>query len=264
MNLHELNVKEIKNFINNVDVEHYKDYIPYLMKDRRESVKQLGKALEKRYNNHLAERKRVERLWYYENQLIKSGQETIAGIDEAGRGPLAGPVVAAAVILPYNTFIEGINDSKKISIKKREVLFRTIQKKALGIGIGIVDNKTIDRVNILNATKKAMLQAIKNLPISPQHLLIDAVELADTNIKQTSIIQGDSKSISIAAASIIAKVTRDRIMDQYHDRYPQYGFIKHKGYGTKEHYHHIQCHGLTAIHRKSFLKNIMGDMKNED
>ncbi|WZL74825.1 ribonuclease HII [Clostridiaceae bacterium 35-E11] len=264
MNFYELSVKDIKNFINNVSVENYTKYIPSLAQDERQSIKQLVKTLKKRHNDYLAEQKRVEKLWYYENQLIRSGQEIIAGIDEAGRGPLAGPVVAAAVILPGNTFIEGINDSKKVSIKKREVLFETINNQALGIGVGIVDNHTIDKINILNATKKAMLQAIKNLPISPQHLLIDAVKLADIHIKQTSIVQGDSKSISIAAASIVAKVTRDRIMDAYHDKYPQYRFITHKGYGTKEHYHHIQCYGLTPIHRKSFLKNIMGDRTNED
>ncbi|QZY56616.1 ribonuclease HII [Crassaminicella profunda] len=264
MNFQSLKVKEINHYIDQVKVEEYVKYIPLLENDERESVKKIGKKLEKRYAKLLGEKERVQKLWVYENKLFDAGYKIIAGIDEAGRGPLAGPVVAAAVVLPENVFIEGINDSKKISLKKREVLFKIITQKALGIGIGIIDNETIDQINILNATKMAMKRAVQKLSKSPQYLLIDAVHLADINIKQTGINKGDSLSISIAAASIIAKVTRDRIMDRFHKIYPQYSFINHKGYGTKEHYENIQKYGLSPIHRKSFLKNIIGDRKNEN
>lgn len=264
MKFENLKVKEINHYMNQINVEEYVKYVPLLEKDKRESVKKLGKRFEKKYEKLLEEKERVKKLWTYENRLISAGYEMIAGIDEAGRGPLAGPVVAAAVILPANSFIEGIDDSKKISLKKREALFKVIAEKALGIGIGIIDNETIDEINILNATKMAMKRAVQKNPISPEYLLIDAVNLADINIKQTGINKGDSLSISIAAASIVAKVTRDKIMDRFHRIYPQYGFIHHKGYGTKEHYENIKKYGLTPIHRKSFLKNIMGDRKNEN
>lgn len=264
MEFKNLKVKEINALINEINVEEAMKYIPLLLKDQRESVKKIGNKLEKRHVKFLYEKERVKNLWYYENRLINAGYKMVAGIDEAGRGPLAGPVVAAAVILPQKIFIEGINDSKKVSIKKREALFEIINEKALSIGIGIIDHTTIDEINILNATKEAMKMAVEKLSISPKYLLIDALKLTDINIKQTAIIKGDSKSISIAAASIIAKVTRDRIMDQFNEIYPQYGFIKHKGYGTKDHYENIADYGISPIHRKSFLKNIMGDIKNED
>ncbi|TCO79968.1 ribonuclease HII [Marinisporobacter balticus] len=264
MTFETMKVKEINTLISGMDIEEALKYMSLLVGDRRESVKKIGNKLEKRYGKILNEKKRVQKLWTYENDLIRAGYKMIAGIDEAGRGPLAGPVVAAVVILPQNIFIEGINDSKKISIKKREELFKIITDKSLSIGVGIIDHSTIDRINILNATKLAMKEAVEKLSIFPQYLLIDAVKLTDIDIKQTAIVQGDSKSISIAAASIVAKVTRDKIMDQFHEIYPQYGFIKHKGYGTKDHYEHIKNYGLSPIHRKSFLKNIMGDIKNED
>ncbi|QEK12290.1 ribonuclease HII [Crassaminicella thermophila] len=264
MDFKNFSVKEINEFINKINVEEYSTYISLLERDGRQSVKKLGRKLEKRYEKFLSEKKRVQNLWKFENQLIDIGYKVVAGIDEVGRGPLAGPVVAAAVILPQNLFIEGINDSKKISLRKREEIFDIITRKALSIGIGIVDNKKIDEINILNATKLAMKKAVQKLSILPQYLLIDAVKLTDINIKQSAIMQGDSKSISIAAASIVAKVTRDKIMDRFHKIYPQYGFINHKGYGTKEHYKNIENYGISQIHRKSFLKNIMGDIENED
>lgn len=264
MDFKNFRVKEITEFLNKLNVEEYITYISLLEKDERQSVKKLGVKFKKKYENFLSEKKRVQNLWSFENQLMDGGYKVIAGIDEVGRGPLAGPVVAAAVILPQNLFIEGINDSKKISLKKREEIFNIITKKALSIGIGIVDNKKIDEINILNATKFAMMKAVQKLSILPEYLLIDALTLTDINIKQTAIMQGDSKSISIAAASIVAKVTRDKIMDRFHKIYPQYGFINHKGYGTKEHYHNIERYGISPIHRKSFLKNIMGDIKNEN
>lgn len=187
----------------------------------------------------------------YENNLVKKGINIIAGIDEAGRGPGAGPVVAAAVILDnnYNNLI--INDSKKLTEKRRLEAFNEINEKALQIGIGIVSNEEIDEINILNATKLAMERAYNNLSEKPEHLLIDALNI-NINIPQTNIIKGDMKSISIAAASIIAKVTRDKIMVEYGEKYPNYLFEKHKGYLTKAHLELIKEFGPCPIHRKSF------------
>ncbi|MDD4705951.1 MAG: ribonuclease HII [Bacilli bacterium] len=187
----------------------------------------------------------------YENKLNNQGITLIAGIDEAGRGPLVGPVVAAAVILPKNYYQEGINDSKKLTPKKRDLMYEIIYRDAISIGIGIVDNKIIDKINILEASRKAMLEAINNLNIVPEHILIDAVKL-NSKIPSTSIIKGDAKSISIASASIIAKVTRDRIMDKLDVKFPEYGFKHHKGYGTKMHMENIKKYGLLDNYRFTF------------
>ncbi len=253
-NFEKLTVKEIDKRIKEMPLQKSKDYISILINDSRKSVKKLALTLKKKYDRFLKEKTKVAQLRYYENNLKEKGYKLIAGIDEAGRGPLAGPVVAAAVILPHSIYIDGIDDSKKLSSQKRENLFQIIREKALSIGVGIIDNVKIDQVNILCATKMAMAEAIKKLSLGPEYLLIDALKLPDINIKQMSIIKGDSKSISIAAASIIAKVTRDKIMDQYNEVYPEYGFEHHKGYPTKQHYFNIQRYGLTAIHRKSFFK----------
>ena len=187
----------------------------------------------------------------YENELYNQGIELIAGVDEVGRGPLAGPVVCACVILPKDYYNEEINDSKKISEKKREKLYDIIMQNALSVGIGISSEKIIDEINILEATKRAMKEAINNSKIKPQHVLIDAVKL-DIDIPSTSIIKGDAKSQSIAASSIIAKVTRDRMMDELDKKYPQYMFSKNKGYGTKAHIEAIRKYGIIDEHRKSF------------
>lgn len=187
----------------------------------------------------------------YESELINKGIKLIAGIDEAGRGPGAGPVVAAAVILRNDYNNEIINDSKKLTEKRRNQAFKEINQEALAIGIGIVDSNEIDEVNILNATKLAMERAVLNLSLNPEHLLIDALNI-NLNIKQTNIIKGDMKSISIAAASIIAKVTRDNLMIEYSKEYPNYLFEKHKGYLTKAHLDLIKEYGPCPIHRKSF------------
>ena len=187
----------------------------------------------------------------YENELYSKGIKYIAGIDEVGRGPLVGSVVAAAVILPIDFYDERINDSKKISEKKREMLYDVIMDNALSVGIGISSEKVIDEINILEATKKAMLEAIDNLTIKPEHLLIDAVKL-NSNIPQTSIIKGDAKSQSIAAASIIAKVTRDRMMIELDKKHPEYDFKHNKGYGTKKHVEALYKYGPLDEHRKTF------------
>lgn len=187
----------------------------------------------------------------YENKLYKEGFNFIAGIDEVGRGPLVGPVVTAAVIFPKDFNNEQINDSKKLNEKKREYLYNIIKENALSIGIGIVDNNRIDEINILNATNEAMIKAIKNLTIKPDYLLIDAVKL-DIDIKSDSIIKGDEKSLSIAAASIIAKVTRDRMMYDLDKKYPEYDFKNNKGYGTKSHIEAIKKYGILNEHRISF------------
>ena len=187
----------------------------------------------------------------FENELYNNEINFIAGIDEVGRGPLVGPVVTAAVILPKDFYDERINDSKKLTEKKRELLYDVIMENALSVGIGMSSPEVIDEINILNATKKAMIEAINNLSVKPEHLLIDAVKL-DINIPQTSIIKGDAKSESIAAASIIAKVTRDRMMVELDKKYPMYDFKHNKGYGTKKHIEALYKYGPLKEHRKSF------------
>jgi ribonuclease HII len=191
-------------------------------------------------------------LYKFDESLFNRGYRTFAGLDEAGRGPLAGPVVASAVILCYDRKIEGINDSKKLSQKQRERLFCAVLENAKDIGIGIIDAEIIDEINILRATRLAMYLALKDLKTEPELLLIDAITLPSVKIRQMPIIKGDAKSASIAAASIIAKVIRDAMMVLYHDKYPLYGFAKHKGYPTKEHIAKLGLHGVCPIHRKSF------------
>ena len=195
-----------------------------------------------------------------ENKLYDQGIEYICGIDEAGRGPLAGPVVVGAVIMPKDSFIEGVNDSKKISEKKREKVYEEIVETAISYSVGIIDEKTIDEINILNATKLGLNTAIKGLSVKPDLILVDALTNIDTcGVPYKSIIKGDAKEYSIAAASIIAKVTRDRIMQQWDEIYPEYGFSKHKGYGTASHIAVIKEKGPCKIHRKSFIKNFTKD-----
>ncbi len=187
----------------------------------------------------------------FEKEAFRSGFGLVAGIDEAGRGPLAGPVVAAAVILPKDCRIQNLTDSKKLSPRLREELFPEIHEQAVCLGVGISDAALIDRINILEATRQAMLQAVFALDPSPDYLLIDAVRI-DTSLPQRGIIKGDLRSHSIAAASVIAKVTRDRMMNEYHEVYPEYNFLQHKGYGTTEHRMKIRTFGPSRIHRKSF------------
>lgn len=204
------------------------------------------------------EEERLKLLKEYENKLHEQGIEFIAGIDEAGRGPLAGPVVVGAAIMKPDSFIEGVNDSKKISESKREKLYEQITEEAIAWSVGIVTEKEIDEMNILNATKKALERALEGLTVRPQRLVVDALEHIDTKgIPYTSVIKGDAKIYSISAASIIAKVTRDRIMREYEEVYPEYGFAKHKGYGTAMHIQAIKEHGPCPLHRKTFIKNFI-------
>ena len=211
---------------------------------------------------------RLQEIQKIERELYQKGVKSICGIDEAGRGPLAGPVVVASVIMPEGSMIEGVNDSKKISEKKREKLYEQIIEEAVAYGVGIIDQNEIDRINILSATKEGLTLCIKELEKDlkeknsgiekPEIILVDALTKIDTDhIPYQSIIKGDAKSYSIAAASIIAKVTRDRIMRQWDEVYPEYGFAKHKGYGTAMHISAIKQYGICPLHRKTFVKNFI-------
>lgn len=226
--------------------------------DSRTGVQAAIRKRRKAILAELAEEERLETLLNYEKSLYARGIELIAGVDEVGRGPLAGPVVAAAVILPKLCKIKGLNDSKKIPKSKHEAIYNQVMKEAVAVGIGIKDNYVIDDVNIYEATKLAMIEAIEKLNPQPEHLLIDAMNL-DLPIEQTSIIKGDANSLSIAAASIIAKVTRDKMMADYEQEFPGYAFAKNAGYGTKEHLSGIDKFGVTPIHRRSFepIKSII-------
>lgn len=202
-----------------------------------------------------AEKERIEAMREFEEKYDSFSY--ICGIDEAGRGPLAGPVVAGAVVLPKGKRILYVNDSKKLSEKKREELFDVIKEEALSFGLGIVSPERIDEINILQATYEAMREAVNKLSVSPDILLNDAVTIPGIDIRQVPIIKGDAKSLTIASASILAKVTRDRIMAEYDLQYPEYGFAKHKGYGTKAHIDAIRQFGPSPIHRKTFIKNFI-------
>ena len=198
-------------------------------------------------------------LWKYEHEAFAAGYEIVCGVDEAGRGPLAGPVCAAAVILPPDVQIEGLNDSKKLTDKKRRELYEVITQCAAAYGVALVDEKTIDEINILQATFRAMAEAIGALAVRPQLALIDGNRAGQFGVPTQTIVKGDSLSASIAAASILAKVTRDRLMERYAEDYPQYGFEIHKGYGTKRHYEALREYGPCPIHRMTFLKKLYGE-----
>lgn len=224
------------------------------MAEEKKTKKQQERE-KKRLEKLAAERERTAGLKVYEKQYASFG--IVCGVDEAGRGPLAGPVVAGAVILPPDCTILYINDSKKLSAKKREELYPVIMEQAVAAGIGMATPQRIDEINILQATYEAMREAIHNLGVQPDILLNDAVTIPGISIRQIPIVKGDAKSISIGAASIIAKVTRDRLMEEYDSILPEYGFASNKGYGTKAHIEALKAYGPTPIHRKSFIKNFV-------
>lgn len=231
-----------------------------LEKDDRSGVIQAVAKRKREIQKCLEEDERLEGMLAYEKELYGQGIQLIAGVDEVGRGPLAGPVVAAAVILPKGCKISGLNDSKKIPKSKHKEIYEAVLEHAIAVGIGVKDNQVIDQVNIYEATKLAMIEAIGQLNPQPQHLLIDAMKL-DLPISQTSIIKGDANSLSIAAASIVAKVTRDQMMETYDQEYPGYDFAQNAGYGTAKHLAGLQKLGITPIHRRSFepIKSICED-----
>lgn len=223
-----------------------------LEQDQRVGVQRLLLSYRKRKEKEKKELERLEQMWKYERSLRQQGIRFIAGVDEAGRGPLAGPVVAAAVILPEDFPVMGLNDSKQLTAEQRMKWREQIEKKAISVGIGVIDVEYIDSVNILQATYEAMRVAIKQLDPAPDYILADAVTIPKISTPQQAVIKGDSKSHSIAAASVIAKTTRDEWMEKIAKRYPEYGFDQHKGYGTAEHLAALEKYGVTPVHRKSF------------
>lgn len=245
-------VTEIKAELQAAEDNVLPSFILEYEKDVRVSVRKLVAQARKRLESLAGERARIESLKVYERQYGDRGY--ICGIDEVGRGPLAGPVVAGAVILPKDCQILYINDSKKLSEKKREELYDIIMEQAVATGIGMVSPARIDEINILQATYEAMREAIQNLSVTPDILLNDAVTIPGVQIPQVPIIKGDAKSISIGAASIIAKVTRDRLMKEYDSEMPEYGFARNKGYGSAEHIAAIREYGASPIHRKTFIR----------
>ena len=247
-------ISEIKQEIEAFEGTDYSAFYEKYGEDTRSGVKQLLLRLRKKEEDLLREIQRTESLKYYERKYGHLGY--VCGIDEVGRGPLAGPVVACACILPEDCDLLYLNDSKKLTARKREELYDRILEKAVAVGIGLTGPERIDEINILQATFEAMRQAIGRLSVRPQILLNDAVTIADVEITQVPIIKGDEKSISIAAASIVAKVYRDRLMEEYDKVMPEYGFASHKGYGSREHMEAISKYGPSPIHRRTFIGNI--------
>ena len=243
-------IKEIKERLATIDdLDH--PLFEELILDGRAGVQAAISKRKRELQKQVDEDLRLEKMLAYEKELYTQGIDLIAGVDEVGRGPLAGPVVAAAVILPKACKIPGLNDSKKIPKSKHKEIYEAVLQNAIAIGIGVKDNQVIDQVNIYEATKLAMMEAIGQLDPQPQHLLIDAMKL-DLPISQTSIIKGDANSLSIAAASIVAKVTRDQMMEEFDCEYPGYDFTQNAGYGTANHLAGLHKLGVTPIHRRSF------------
>ena len=243
-------IKEVKERLAMIDeLDH--PLFEELILDGRAGVQAAISKRKRELQKQVDEDLRLEKMLAYEKELYAQGIDLIAGVDEVGRGPLAGPVVAAAVILPKACKIPGLNDSKKIPKSKHKEIYEAVLQNAIAIGIGIKDNQVIDQVNIYEATKLAMMEAIGQLEPQPQHLLIDAMRL-DLPIPQTSIIKGDANSLSIAAASIVAKVTRDQMMEEFDKEYPGYDFAQNAGYGTAKHLAGLDKLGVTPIHRRSF------------
>lgn len=251
----ETKINEIKKLFQAAKEDELPELINIYGTDERSGVKALVSKAQKQLAALEKEKQRTESLKVYEKEYESYGY--VCGIDEVGRGPLAGPVVAGAVILPRDSKILYLNDSKQLSEKKREELYDVIMEQAVACGIGYASPERIDEINILQATYEAMREAISNLKVSPDILLNDAVTIPEIQIKQVPIIKGDAKSVSIAAASIIAKVTRDRLMVQYDSVFPEYGFASNKGYGAQVHIEALKKYGPTPIHRRSFIKNFV-------
>ena len=250
-------ISEIKERLATASNEQLPELIALYKNDPRSGVFKLAESFEKKLAALQKERDRMYEMFHYERLYPEVNY--IGGIDEVGRGPLAGPVVACCVILPKDCDILYLNDSKQVPEKKREELYDEIMAKAVSVGIGCVSHEVIDEINILQATFEAMRQAIASMPVKPEHLLVDAVHIPDIKIPQRGIIKGDAKSASIAAASIVAKVTRDRMMCELDAKYPAYGFAKNKGYGSAEHIAALKQYGPCEIHRRSFIGGILGE-----
>lgn len=248
-----MNITEIKKLFQETPIDRYDVLIRQFSEDNREGVKSFLKTAAKKYDAYQAELARSFQMFSYERKYRDKAY--ICGIDEVGRGPLAGPVMAAAVILPKNCDILYLNDSKQLTAKKRETLYEEIMDKAVSVGIGMADQNVIDDINILNADYQAMKQAVAKLSVTPELLLNDAVTIPGISIPQIPIIKGDTLSASIAAASIVAKVTRDRLMETYDKLYPEYGFAANKGYGSQDHINALRKYGPCPIHRRTFIKN---------
>ena len=253
--MEEKKIGVIKEELKNTSDEELTGFISTYESDERSGVVKLVEQAKKRADKLAQEKQRIWELGKFEREYEQFGY--VCGIDEVGRGPLAGPVVASAVILPKDCDILYINDSKKLSAAKREELYDIIMEKAVAVGIGMVGPGRIDEINILQATYEAMREAISNLQVAPDILLNDAVTIPGVEIRQVPIIKGDAKSISIGAASIIAKVTRDRLMEEYDKVFPEYGFASNKGYGSAEHIKALKEVGPTPIHRRSFIGNFV-------
>jgi len=252
-----LKADEIKKMLQDTPLEELNSKLEVFRDDERVGVKNLICKFEKKYSAYIEELERINNISVFENALKTKGYKLIGGIDEVGRGPLAGPVVTAVVILPDNCNILGINDSKKLSAKKREELSELIKEKAVAYSFGSVSSSEIDEINILQATYLAMRKAIHSLTVKADFILADAVTIPEINVPQRGIIHGDAKSISIGAASIIAKVERDAMMDEYDKIFPEYGFTRNKGYGSSEHIDALKKYGPSSIHRSSFIKNFV-------
>ncbi|MBC3888883.1 ribonuclease HII [Acetobacterium paludosum] len=250
-----MTVKAVKEHLSSLNIQAYPEIIPDLKADSRIAVQNMGVSLEKKVLAMESEVTRIAKMKALEATYYAAGIKKIGGIDEVGRGPLAGPVVTCVIILKPSSQRLYVNDSKKLSRKMRETLCEQLLEDAIDYAIGLVDNETIDEINILNATKKAMTDSLTKLTEQPELLLIDALQI-NTKIPQKSIIHGDAISYAIAAASIVAKVYRDNLMQIYHEEYPEYGFDHHMGYGTAAHIEAIRKYGPTPIHRKSFLRNL--------
>ena len=247
----QLSMSEIKAIYQAADESMLPDFISRFISDERKGVQDLIEKADKRLLSYEQEKERMYQMMLYEREYAE--YEYICGIDEAGRGPLAGPVVAAAVILPKDCDILYLNDSKQLSAKKRDELFDIVKEKAVAYGIGFATPERIDEINILQATYEAMREAVNKLSVTPDILLNDAVTIPGLSMRQVPIIKGDAKSASIAAASILAKVTRDRLMQDYDILMPQYGFASHKGYGSAMHIKALEEYGASPIHRKTFI-----------